>query len=72
MEWYVIMGYILFGCFAIGVSVVPMLIALKRQKSYKKSMIDRARKIDPTVETIWDADYVLKKDLAQNVGKNKE
>lgn len=68
MEWYVIMGYILFGCFAIGVSVVLMLIALKRQKS----MIDRARKIDPTVETIWDADYVLKKDLAQNVGKNKE
>lgn len=68
MEWYVIMGYILFGCFAIGVSVVFMLIALKRQKS----MIDRARKIDPTVETIWDADYVLKKDLAQNVGKNKE
>jgi hypothetical protein len=68
MEWYVIMGYILFGCFAIGVSVVTMLIALKRQKS----MIDRARKIDPTVETIWDADYVLKKDLAQNVGKNKE
>lgn len=62
------MGYILFGCFAIGVSVVTMLIALKRQKS----MIDRARKIDPTVETIWDADYVLKKDLAQNVGKNKE
>lgn len=66
------MGYILFGCFAVGISVFTMLSALKRKKAYEKSMIDRARKIDPTVKTIWDADYVLKKDLAQNVGKNKD
>lgn len=61
MEWYVITGYILFGCFAIGMMVFFTLYALKRKKSYEKSMIDRARKIDPTVKNVWDADYVLKK-----------
>lgn len=72
MEWYVIMGYILFGCFAIGIMGFSTWYILRQRKLYKKSMIDRARKIDPTVKTIWDAEYVLKKDLAQNVGKNKE
>lgn len=72
MEWYVIMGCILFGCFSIGTMVFSTCYILRQRKLYKKSMIDRARKIDPTVKTIWDAEYVLKKDLAQNVGKNKE
>lgn len=34
--------------------------------------MDRARKIDPTVKTLADAQYVLRKDILQNVGKNKE
>ena len=31
--------------------------------------METARKIDPTVKTLSDAQYVIKKDSAQNVGK---
>lgn len=68
MEWYVIMGYILFGCVSVGIVGFSIWVSLRN----RKAVIDRAKKIDPTVKTIWDAEYVLKKDLAQNVGKNKE
>ena len=39
-----------------------------------KRIIDRARKIDPTVRTRSEAEYVLKKDIAQSLGgkNNKE
>lgn len=39
-----------------------------------KRIIDRARKIDPTVRTRAEAEYVLKKDIAQSLGEknNKE
>ena len=39
-----------------------------------KRIIDRARKIDPTVRTRSEAEYVLKKDIAQSLGEknNKE
>ena len=39
-----------------------------------KRIIDRARKIDPTVRTRTEAEYVLKKDIAQSLGEknNKE
>jgi len=39
-----------------------------------KRLIDRARKIDPTVRTRAEAEYVLKKDIAQSLGEknNKE
>ena len=68
MEWYVIMGYILFGCFVAGMIGFSIWYAIKQNKS----MMDRARKIDPTVKTVAEAQYVLRKDLLQNVGKNKE
>ena len=39
-----------------------------------KRIIDRARKIEPTVRTRSEAEYVLKKDIAQSLGEknNKE
>ena len=38
-----------------------------------KRIIDRARKIDPTVRTRSEAEYVLKKDIAQSlVEKNNK
>lgn len=37
-----------------------------------KSLIKRARKIDPTVKTAMEAEYVLKKDIAQNIGNNDQ
>lgn len=36
-----------------------------------KSVIERARKIDPSVKTITEAQYVLQKDIAESFG-NKE
>ena len=36
-----------------------------------KSVIERARKIDPSVKTITEAQYVLQKDIAQSFG-NKD
>lgn len=35
-----------------------------------KRLIERAKKIDPTVRTRAEAEYVLKKDIAQSMGKN--
>ena len=35
-----------------------------------KSVIERARKIDPSVKTITEAQYVLQKDIAQSFGNN--
>ena len=68
MEWYVILFYILFACFGVGM----IGFCIWRNIRTKKAIMDRARKIDPTVKTIVDAGYVLQKDIAQNVGKNKE
>ena len=36
-----------------------------------KSTIERARKIDPTVKTLQDANFVLSKEIAKNVGAKK-
>ena len=65
MEWYEIMGFILFGCVFIGSMGFGTWYALRQNKS----IMDRARKIDPTVKTLAEAQYVLKKDIAQSMGK---
>ena len=36
-----------------------------------RSIMKRARKIDPTVKTIAEAQYVLQKNIMESVGKNK-
>lgn len=68
MEWYEIMMLILIGLIFIGGAGFGTWYALRQNKS----IMDRARKIDPTVKTLADAQYVLRKDILQNVGKNKE
>ena len=37
-----------------------------------RSIIERARKIDPSVKTISEAQYVLQKDMYQNFGSKKD
>ena len=37
-----------------------------------KSIIERARKIDPSVKTLTEAQYVLQKDIAKEFGSNKD
>lgn len=68
MEWYEIMMLILIGLIFIGGAGFSIWYVLRQNKS----IMDRARKIDPTVKTLADAQYVLQKDILQNVGKNKE
>ena len=38
--------------------------------SNHRSTIKRAQKIDPSVKTLSEAEYVLKKDIAKSVGKD--
>ena len=45
---------------------VPIVGITWTVKQYKGTMT-RARKIDPTVKTLAEAEYVLKKDIAQSV-----
>ena len=35
-----------------------------------KSLIERSKKIDPSVKTVTEAHYVLKKDIAKNFGND--
>ena len=35
-----------------------------------QSIIERARKIDPSVKTVTEAHYVLRKDIAESFGKD--
>ena len=48
------------------IAFTAMIIYIVMQN---KSVIERARKIDPSVKTITDAEYVLQKDIAQSFGK---
>lgn len=36
-----------------------------------KAIMERAKKIDPSVKTITDAHYVLQKDIAKSVGMHR-
>ena len=49
--------------------LIIALITLLRQKN---AIIKRAQKIDPSVKNMAEADYVLKKDIAQSIGNNNQ
>lgn len=49
--------------------LIIALITLLRQKN---AIIKRAQEIDPSVKNMAEADYVLKKDIAQNIGNNNQ
>ena len=49
--------------------LIIAIITLFRQKN---ALIKRAQKIDPSVKNMAEADYVLKKDIAQSIGNNNQ
>ena len=61
------------GIFSIVISAVLFLTVLVigitwSVRQYKGTMY-RARKIDPTVKTLAEAEYILKKDIAHSVAR---
>lgn len=58
------MFYIMFG-----LAIVSMIAMIVYFVKVRKSMINKAKKIDPTVKNGVEADYVLYKDIVQSVGQ---
>lgn len=63
---YIIIGI---GGFILILAVLILIINMLIQRN---SVMKRAKKIDPSVKTMVEADYVLKKDIAQSVGDNNQ
>lgn len=59
---------------AIGgiILVIALILLITLSVVQRNSVIKRAQKIDPSVKTMAEADYVLKKDIAQSVGNNNQ
>lgn len=57
--------------FSIGFVILVTIWIIMGVWAYRqhKSIMDRAKRIDPTVKTRAEAEYVLKKDIAQSMGK---
>ena len=51
--------------------VIPLVFIFVIWLPNYRSIMKRARKIDPTVKTIAEAQYVLQKNIMESVGKNK-
>lgn len=58
--------FIIIGVIFVILFTSTMIYLIKQNKS----VIERARKIDPSVKTITEAQYVLQKDIAQSFGNN--
>lgn len=58
--------FIIMGVIFVILFTSTMIYLIKQNKS----VIERARKIDPSVKTITEAQYVLQKDIAQSFGNN--
>lgn len=69
MEDWSIVLLVVFGLLILA---IPIFFLLKVYLPNLKATKERARKIDPSVKTMADANYVLSKELAKNVGNNKE
>ena len=58
------------------VIAVAMMLALILAAVYsareRSSIMKMAKKIDPSVKTFSEAQYVLQKDIAKNIGTNKK
>ena len=68
MEWYEIMIIILVVCSFVAVGFGSAFYGIMEHKR----LIERAKKIDPTVKTRAEAEYVLKKDIAQSMGRTDD
>lgn len=64
---FTIITFVMVG-FGIIAFIFGNIYVIKSQKS----IIERARKIDPSVKTLAEADYVLKKDIAKEIGSDKK
>ena len=64
---FTIITFVMMG-FGIIAFIFVTIYVIKSQKS----IIERARKIDPSVKTLAEADYVLKKDIAKEIGSDKK
>ena len=58
--------FIIMGVIFVILFTLTMVYWVKQNKS----VIERAKKIDPSVKTITEANYVLRKDIAQSFGNN--
>ena len=62
---------IVVGDIVICLFIAGFCFIILYQIRQNKSVIDRARKIDPSVKTITEAHYVLEKDIVKNFGNSK-
>ena len=58
--------------FGLLILAIPIVFLLKVFLPNLKATKERARKIDPSVKTMADANYVLSEELAKNVSNNEE
>ena len=58
--------------FGLLILAIPIVFFFKVFLPNLKATKERARKIDPSVKTMADANYVLSKELAKNVSNNEE
>ena len=49
-----------------------LILAVIYSSRERNSIMKMAKKIDPSVKTFSEAQYVLQKDLAKNIGVNKK
>lgn len=55
-----------------GIFIFAIVFIIVYGIRQNKSIIERARKIDPSVKTYTEAQYVLQKDIAKDFGSNKD
>lgn len=63
------MAFILPMVMIIIILLIPTLFLILFFLPNYKATIERARKIDPSVKTISEANFVLSKEIARNVGQ---
>ncbi|MEE3343677.1 MAG: hypothetical protein VZS44_06270 [Bacilli bacterium] len=68
MTFFVAIPFICVGIFIIVIFIFVIIYTIRQSKS----IIERAKKIDPSVKTISEAQYVLQKDMYQNFGSKKD
>ena len=66
MDGFMKIFIIFFIIACVGIMIFSWIFYIKNYRS----TIERAKKIDPSVKTLSDANHVLKKDIAESVGKD--
>lgn len=66
VEFIIIMSVV-----AVIIITIPLVFIFAFWLPNYRSIIKRAKKIDPSVKTIAEAQYVLQKNIMESVGQNK-